>query len=138
MIISILPPNGGTNSNERISARGLLPMWLDLYNKKQTLRQSFFGVSANRTIIDYDRALTILKMNRTFQKAIKIGIPIGGDSDDELLEKFTGTRDDVCIYEKIAEKNRTMQRIQYDSERKKHVSEIIWKYPGRTADVSSA
>ena len=54
-------------------------MWLDdrldLYNKKQTLRQSFFGVSANRTIIDYDRALTILKMNRTFQKAIKIGIP---------------------------------------------------------------
>mgnify|MGYP006994875119 FL=1 len=31
-----------------------------------------------------------------------------------------------------------MQKIQYDSERKKYVSEIIWKYPGRTADVSSA
>lgn len=34
-------------------------------------------------------------MNRTFQKAIKIGIPIGVDSDNELLEKFTGTREAI-------------------------------------------
>ena len=45
----------------------------------------------------------------------------------------------VCAAMKRCRKNnRKMQRIQYDSERKKYVSEIIWKYPGRTADVSSA
>lgn len=84
--------NGEACSGEAFE---LLDDRLDLYNKKTNPTPIIFFVSANRTIIDYDRALTILKMNRTFQKAIKIGIPIGVDSDNELLEKFTGTREAI-------------------------------------------
>ena len=68
---------------------------LDLYIKRTSLLPIIFCVSANRTTANYDRALTALKLNRIYQKALKIGVPIGIDSDVELLEKFTGTREAI-------------------------------------------
>ena len=75
----------------------LLDDRLDKYSKNRGLAPIIFLVSANKVVGDYERELAILRLNRDFQKAIKIGISIGLESDNELLEQFTGTKERILM-----------------------------------------
>lgn len=75
----------------------LLDDRLDKYSKNRGLAPIIFLVSANKVIGDYERELAILRLNRDFQNAIKIGISMGLESDNELLEQFTGTKERILM-----------------------------------------
>lgn len=44
---------------------------------------------------DWEKGLTKLQQNKFFKHAIKIGIAIGADADEEVIAKFTGTLETV-------------------------------------------
>lgn len=82
----------------------LLDDRLDKYFKNSGLSPIIFLVNTNKVTGDYDRELTILKLNRSFQKAIKLGISMGHESDNELLEQFTGTKELIFYVNEMSDR----------------------------------